>query len=156
MKKIAERKKILSSKTIECMHDLFSNFEYDLNKTMDLSIHVLDTDEDTALEDSIPMHAFFVLCKANAETKEDTISEKLKIIEGGAIQNKDKKITQQKGEIRQTEEYKNWQILMLRYRKIGRNCEGMMKNMEMRLNSSQTRSVDKRPEQRNGVWNTKE
>ena len=149
------RSTYITSTVRQYLFDNLANFEYEVEKFDDVSMHILNDDEDYAMEDSMPMFTFFGLCVSKAKKREKQIADKLKEMENTFERDSKKTITQQRGETKQTQDYKQWNQLLIKVSHIRRNCEVLRDAMEMRLNSTRTKRADARPQQQPGVWDNR-
>ena len=125
------------------IESLLVEFKFDESRTADVAKHVLDSDVDVALEDSVPMKVFFGMCANKYEEKEEAAAEKIRILIESGMNSSDK-ITVQKGRAKSTPQYKELAAKKIRYHRMKSDCRTLEKAMEMRKDIAQTKSANYR------------
>jgi len=127
----------------QLIKNVLSQFKWNEKDTLDLTRYIIDSDVDQALEDSIPMKAFFGMLGNKYEQREEAIDHLMKtMIEKGT--GGKEKVTQQKGILKDTGKYKELLKKKLFYTRLKRDCRTLEKTMEMRKDLAQTRSANYR------------
>lgn len=149
MRDVINRRKnrSFSDELYDKIYNLFSHIEHNLNEVDDFAKHILETDIDTALEDSVGLFGFFGLQANAAESKEKYFFETLKTLEAAGVKNQKEKVISQKGEVRSSKTYRDTQKAYLKFRKIRKDCEHLTDTMGKRLDAARSRSVNRRTEQ---------
>ena len=137
----------LPAKMHKMIYNVLSEFEFSINECTDISKHVLVSNIETALKDSIPMFVFFMMYANKAKEREEYYSEQLKRMEAESVKHgTGKTISANKAGIKSNKVYLKTQAAIRRYRTIRRNCEDLGEAMKMRKEIAQTKSADARKE----------
>lgn len=146
MEEIVEERKRnrLPEKMYELIRSVLVAFEYDEGKVADVTRHILNSDADVALEDCVPMKAWFGMCANKFEEKEEVAKELIKILTDSQVTGEKGKTTAQKAAARMSEEYKKLVAKRIRYCRLKQNCRVLEEAMEMRANIAQTKNKNLR------------
>jgi len=129
----------------DLIHGMLKEFEFDVKRTHDVSRYILGANVDMALEDCVPLKAFFGMCANKYEEKHDAIAEEIKImLEGGVQSSSKEKVTAQKGRIKNSKKYRILMAKKIRYARMRRDCRTLEDAMEMRMSIAQTKSANYR------------
>lgn len=136
--------KVLPESIVSLLRSVLSEFKFREKQVVDVTRHFLDVSTDVALEDSVPMKAFFGLSANYFEQKEEAADEKIKMILDAGIRSSSEKVTAQKAKVRNSQEYKKLIARKLYYRKLKKDARTLEESMKLRLSMAQTKSANLR------------
>lgn len=140
---IKERKEVECNDELAArIHRVFSQFQYDTNKIMDVAKILLDSDVDRGLIESIPERAFFGVCANSFEEKKEIVEEAMKAMMGAGITETDEKLTTKRARVTASKKYMDLIKMKLRYQRLEKDCRVLEEAMKMRKEVAQTRSAN--------------
>ena len=128
------------------------SFEYYPGQVIDAYKYLFAETEEFVLDTAPAMYTFFSLAAVKARIKEKKLIDLLKTFELTAVKNSNKRVSEQKGEARNTERYKTLSTTIENVSRIRRRCEVMAKTMEKKFESVRTKSANTRVELQPGRW----
>jgi len=127
--------------------DLLERFEHAPGEIIDVVKHIMNSDVDLALEDSVPLFTFFKLNANKAKEREEYFGEQLKKLEQQVLTKGSKeRLSVQRASVYESVTYRKCQAAARRFRKVRRDCEDLAEAMRLRKEIAQTRSADNRKE----------